>query len=123
MQEYKPIAVDFLMLASKGNSREAFHKYVSKNFKHHNIYFKGDGESLMNAMEDAAAKSPNKVFNIKRVLEDGNLVAVHSHVSKNSDDPGAAVIHIFRFEDGKITELWDFGQPVPAATINENGMF
>ena len=66
--DYKQIATDFLMLASKGNSKEAFSKYVSKNFKHHNTYFKGDGESLMIAMEDNAMKNPNKVFDIKKGL-------------------------------------------------------
>ena len=120
---YKQTAIDFLMLASKGNSKEAFNKYVSKNFKHNNIYFKGDGESLMIAMEDNAKKNPNKIFDIKRSLEDGDLVATHSHVRQKPGDPGAAVVHIFRFEDDKIAELWDLGQTVPLETVNENGIF
>ena len=120
---YKQIARDFLSLASKGESRVAFNKYVGIGFKHHNVYFKGDAESLMIAMEENAKKTPEKVFEIKRILEDGDLVAVHSHVRQNSNDLGAAVIHIFRFEDGKIIELWDLGQAVPAETINGNGMF
>jgi len=120
---YKQTAIDFLMLASKGNSKEAFRKYVSKNFKHHNIYFKGDGESLMIAMEGNATKNPNKVFDIKRSLQDGDLVAIHSHICQKPGDPGAAVVHIFRFEDDKIAELWDLAQPVPLETVNENGMF
>ena len=121
--DYKQTAIDFLMLASKGNSKEAVSKYVSKNFKHHNIYFKGDGDSLMIAMEDNAKKNPNKVFDIKRSLQDGKLVATHSHVRQKLGDPGAAVVHIFRFEDDKIAELWDQAQPVPLETVNENGMF
>jgi len=121
--DYKQIATDFLMLASKGKTREAFGKYVDKKFKHHNIYFKGDGESLMIAMEDNARKNPNKFLEIKKTLQDGNLVATHSHVRQNPGDPGAAVVHIFRFEDDKISELWDLGQPVPLETVNENGMF
>ena len=121
--DYKQIARDFLMLASKGKSREAFSKYVDKKFKHHNIYFKGDGESLMIAMEDNAKKNPNKVFEIKRSLQDGDLVATHSHVRQKPGDPGAAVAHIFRFEDDKIAELWDLGQAVPLETVNENGIF
>jgi predicted SnoaL-like aldol condensation-catalyzing enzyme len=119
----KQIAIDFLMLASMGNSREAFSKYVGKNFKHHNIYFKGDSESLMIAMEENARKNPNKICDIKRSLQDGNLVATHSHVRQKSGDPGVAVVHIFRFENDKITELWDVGQPVPLETVNENGIF
>lgn len=36
---------------------------------------------------------------------------------------GAAVVHIFRFDDDRIVELWDIGQAVPEASVNENGMF
>ena len=121
--DHKHIATDFLMLASKGNSRVAFDKYVAKNFKHHNIHFKGDAESLMVAMEENAKKYPDKICKIERSLEDGNLVATHSHVHQHPTDPGVAVVHIFRFEEDKIAELWDLGQPVPLETINENGMF
>jgi predicted SnoaL-like aldol condensation-catalyzing enzyme len=77
----------------------------------------------MAAMEEAAKESPDKIFEIQHALQDRNLVAMHSHVRQKPEDMGAAVIHIFRFESGKIVELWDFGQVVPADTINENGMF
>jgi predicted SnoaL-like aldol condensation-catalyzing enzyme len=119
----KEIAQNFLNLAAKGHSHEAFRLYSSENFKHHNVYFKGDADTLMIAIEESAKKNPNKVFQIHHSLEDGNLVAVHSHVKQNSTDFGVAVVHLFRFESDKIVELWDLGQPVPSETINENGMF
>lgn len=121
--DYKQAASDFLTLASQGKAREAFDNYVGRNFKHHNIYFKGDRESLITAMEDNAIKNPEKSFTIKRILQDGNLVATHSHVRQNPNDPGGAVVHIFRFENDKIAELWDLGQAVPLETVNENGIF
>jgi len=119
----KDIARNFLKLAAKGHSHEAFRLYIGKNFKHHNAHFKGDADTLMLAMEESARTNPNKTFEIKHVLKDENLVAVHSHVKQNSNDLGAAVVHIFRFESEKIVELWDLGQPIPAEKINENGMF
>lgn len=119
----KQIAQDFLKLASRGQPRKAFELYVADNFRHHNAWFKGDGQSLMIAMEENAKKTLDKVFEIQRALEDGNLVAVHSRVRQTPNDLGAAVIHIFRFENDKIVELWDFGQAVPENMINENGMF
>ena len=123
MKTMKEIAVDFLSLASKGRSREAFKLFVGQGFRHHNVYFKGDAESLMTAMEESAKKNPDRIFQVQRILQDGNLAAVHSRIRQKADDPGVAVIHIFRFESGKIVELWDFGQAVPKDTINENGMF
>ena len=119
----KDIARNFLKLAAKGHSHEAFRLYIGKNFKHHNAHFKGDADTLMLAVEESARTNPNKTFEIKHVLKDENLVAVHSHVKQNSNDLGAAVVHIFRFESEKIVELWDLGQPIPAEKINENGMF
>jgi len=118
----KEIARDFLVLSSKGDSRIAFERYVSTSFKHHNAYFKGDRETLMLAMEENAKINPNKVFEIQRAIEEENLVAVHSRVKMGRDNLELALMHIFRFEQGLIVELWDFGQAVPNDMVNENGM-
>ena len=113
----------FLRLAASGYAREAFEKHVAPGFRHHNPFFRGDGESLMIAMEENAARNPNKVLEIQRALEDGDLVAVHSRVRRKPGDLGAAVVHIFKFEGNLIVELWDMGQAVPEDSPNENGMF
>lgn len=119
----KEIAQDFLNLASKGHSQKAFELYVSPDFKHHNAYFKGDADTLIQAMEESAQLNPDKTFKIHHILEEGNMVAVHSHVKQNDTDSGTAVVHFFRFESDKIVELWDLGQAVPPKIINENGKF
>lgn len=119
----KERAMDFLRLASSGQVRQAYQKYVGPGFRHHNPYFKGDAESLMTAMEENALKNPNKIFEIKRAFQEGDLVAVHSRVQQNPDDAGAAVVHIFKFNGNVISELWDVGQPVTMDSPNENGMF
>jgi predicted SnoaL-like aldol condensation-catalyzing enzyme len=119
----KEVAQDFLILAAEGKSREAFSLYAANGFRHHNVHFKGDAETLIKAMEENARASPGLFFEIKRTLHDGDLVAVHSYVRQNNTDPGMALIHIFRFEADRIIELWDFGQAVPSETVNENGMF
>lgn len=119
----KDIAKDFLNLAAIGASRDAFAKYVAEKFIHHNAFFKGDRESLLLAMEEAGSKDPNSLFEIQHILEDGDLVAVHSRILKKIGPVEIAVMHIFKFDEDKIIELWDFGQSVPANRINENGMF
>ncbi len=119
----KDIAVSFLQLVASGKIREAYDKYLRPDFRHHNAYFKGDRESLRGAMEEAQQKHPNKTFNIKMALEDGERVAVLSHVKQNPQDRGAAVVHIFRFDGNQVVEMWDLGQPIPENMPNENGMF
>jgi predicted SnoaL-like aldol condensation-catalyzing enzyme len=119
----KDAAVSFLHLAASGKVREAFQKHTGSNFKHHNPFFRSDTESLLVAMEENAAQNPGKILEVKHALEEGDLVAVHSWVRMKPGDRGIAVVHIFRFEDGRIVELWDLGQPVPENSPNENGMF
>lgn len=121
--DHKNKAITFLQLASSGNVQEAYSKYVDKNFKHHNPFFEGSADVLAAGMEENARQNPNKLFEIKRVIEEGDLVAVHSHVRMKPEDRGIAVVHIFRFERGLIVELWDVGQPIPDESVNQYGMF
>ena len=119
----KDRAVSFLRLAGSGKVRDAYERYVGPAFRHHNAFFPGDRESLMKAMEENAAKNPDKLLDVKLALQDGNYVAVHSHVRQSARDRGAAVVHIFRFEDERIVELWDLGQAIPQDSPNRHGMF
>lgn len=119
----KDSAISFLNLAASGKVREAYSKFVGAGFRHHNPFFEGSAEALMAGMEENALQNPNKVLEVKRAIAEGELVAVHSHVRQNPEDLGAAVVHIFRFENGRIVELWDLGQPLPAQSPNQYGMF
>jgi predicted SnoaL-like aldol condensation-catalyzing enzyme len=117
----KKIATSFLETAALGNPREAFEKFVSPKFIHHNQYFKGDRLSLLKAMEEASKTSPNKSFAIKQIIEENDKVITYSQVMKTSIE--IAVFHMFRFEHGLIVELWDVGQPISKDCPNENGLF
>lgn len=118
----KDIGIDFITMCARGDSREAFSKYVHPEFKHHNAYFKGDADTLMVAMEQAHKEDPNKVFQVQRALWDGDLVALHSYLKKDMNDVGYVVMHIMRFKDARIIEMWDFGQAIPQEMANEYGM-
>ncbi|MDQ0156716.1 nuclear transport factor 2 family protein [Robertmurraya andreesenii] len=122
-ESLKEKAVAFLQLVASGRVREAYETYIGSDFRHHNPYFGGDASSLMAGMEESAKDSPNKIFAVKQAIQEGTTVAVHSHLRQNPTDRGAAVVHIFRFHDNKIVELWDIGQPIPEDSLNEHGMF
>ena len=74
-------------------------------------------------MMEAHQKFPNTTLEVKHVFEEDDLVAVHSRVTHSADTPEIAVVHIFRFEKGRIAELWDVGMEAPKDSPNENGMF
>ena len=119
----KSAAMSFLQLAASGRVREAYTKHVTATFRHHNPSFGPNAESLMAGMEENARQHPGKRLDILRAIEEGDLVAVHSHVRQHEHERGASVVHIFRFEADRIVELWDIGQPVPETSPNTNGMF
>ena len=53
-------AILFLKLASTGQVREAYSKFVGPEFKHHNPYYEGSAQSLMTGMEENARQNPAK---------------------------------------------------------------
>lgn len=122
MATNKDIATSFLQMVASGQIREAYEKYVSPEFRHHNAYFKGDRESLMLAMEEAQRTDPMKTLDIKSALADRDRMAVFSHVRQNSQDRGVAVVHMFRFEGDQIAEMWDVGQLIPFLRKIKNGL-
>lgn len=119
----KDAAVSFLKLASNGDVRQAYDNYVGAGFKHHNPFFEGSAQALKEGMEENARQNPEKYLEVKHAVAEGDFVVVHSNVHQKSGDLGAAVVHIFRFESGRIVELWDVGQPVPDQSRNQYGMF
>lgn len=120
----KEAAQTFLRMAGSGDVQAAYDRFIAPSFIHHNAYFKGDRQSLLDAMHEAHKQSPNKAIDIKHTYEDGDTVVTHSLVTRvNPDEPDVAVVHIFRFEGEKIVELWDLGQLVDKDSPNEYGMF
>ena len=102
------------------DDRFCFEVMGKDEFEKQEAQARASGEA---GMEENARQNPNKVFEVKRVIAEGDLVVTHSHVRQKPEDPGAAVVHIFRFENGKIVELWDLGQPIQDTSVNKNGMF
>ena len=117
------ISTTFLRMCARGEVRPAFERFVTPGFVHHNAWFPGDRQSLLAAMEQSAATEPNKSFEPRQVVDGGDRVAVLSHLRRAGGQTEMAVVHIVRFEDGKIVELWDLGQEIPKDSPNTRGMF
>src|SRR5262245_49223930 len=116
-------AKTFLRLCATGNVREAYQHYVAPGFRHHNPYFRGDAGALRKGMEEAAKKFPRTAIETQRVLEEGELVAVHSKVTHEPGGRSIAVVHIFRFAEERIAELWDVAMEPPQDSPNQYGAF
>lgn len=123
MLSNKEIAVNFLNGVASGDVFASYEKYASIEFKHHNMHYKGDLISLRNGMYQSQQKFPHKTLEIKQVIAEGDSVMIHSHVRLDPNELGFILAHIFKIQDGKIIELWDFGQAIPEDSPNQNGAF
>lgn len=121
---HKEMAIAFLQQVAVGDIKAAYEKFIAPHFIHHNQYFKGDRQSLLEAMEEAHKMSPNKALDVKQAYEEGDNVIIHSRVIRqNPNDADIVVIHIFRFENHQVVELWDVGQEIIKNSPNKNGLF
>jgi predicted SnoaL-like aldol condensation-catalyzing enzyme len=120
---HKQAALQFLKLIEAGQIEEAYRKYVAANGRHHNPYFQAGFSALQKGMQENHDQFPNMRLTVKNVIGDGDLVAIHSQVMQSPGEAGVAAVHIFRFQGDKIAEFRDVGEPVPADTPNEDGMF
>ena len=103
--------------------REAFETWVEPGYIQHNPMAQTGRDAAIAFLEPFFKSHPDASYSIKRIIADGNLVAVHSHAKFSADDRGLAVVDILRVDHCKIAEHWDVAQPVPEKSANTNGMF
>jgi predicted SnoaL-like aldol condensation-catalyzing enzyme len=115
-------ATRFLTAARAGDVTTA-RALCTVDAKHHNQYFPAGMAVLIDAIAAASVEKPDSTFTVKRVVADGDVVVLHSHVVHSPGEPGYTVFHMFRFEDDRIAELWDVGQMISADSPNADGAF
>lgn len=103
--------------------REAFETWADQNYIQHNPMAATGRDAAIAFLEPFMANNPNVNYSIKRIIAEGNLVAVHAHGRFAPDDRGIAVVDILRVEGCKVMEHWDVVQSVPEKSANDNGMF
>jgi len=103
--------------------REAFETWVEPGYIQHNPLAKTGRDAAIAFLEPFFQSHPDASYSLKRIIADGNLVAVHSHAKFTAEDRGLAVVDILRVDHCKIAEHWDVAQPVPEKSANSNGMF
>lgn len=120
----KRLAKDCLdLIFNQRKPEEAVEKYIGANYRQHNPNAV-DGPQGVIAYASAYIKAnPLLHMDFKRIIAEGDLVAIHSHFKPNPSDRGESIVDIFRVENGKLVEHWDIVQPVPRNAVNRNTMF
>lgn len=123
MDQPKEIATSFLQEVIAGHIDQAYAKYVDMTGRHHNVFTPAGLEALRQGMKDADAQFPNKAYEVKRVMQDEPFVAIFGHLILKPKEMDLSTVHLFRIENGKITEFWDVAQNLPKKPVNSDGAF
>jgi predicted SnoaL-like aldol condensation-catalyzing enzyme len=103
---------------------DAVDTYVAPQYQGHNPDTPSDGARGLKAVMGAYFEQfPQLRVSVKRVIAEGDLVAVHSHHVTTPAERGQAVIDLFRVRDSQIVEHWHASQDVPETSANDNTMF
>jgi predicted SnoaL-like aldol condensation-catalyzing enzyme len=119
----KKIVREFYDLAINKKDFDAASKYLGPEYIQHNQRAADGAEGLKNFIQFLRTKFPDAHSEIKRIFADGDYVILHVHAVRIPGTRGAAVVDIFRLQDGKIVEHWDVHEDILEKPANQNGMF
>lgn len=117
--DLKEIAVGILTEGVAKGDKAFIEAHVAEDYIQHNPQVP-DGRAGILGLIDVLHAQPNAP-QIKpiRVLQDGDLVAIHSEMNFGAD---VVVFDLFRFEDGIAVEHWDGIQPNAETTASGRTM-
>jgi predicted SnoaL-like aldol condensation-catalyzing enzyme len=123
MKSRKEIAVEFLQLVIDGRIDEAYKNHVDMTGRHHNTHVEAGFAALRDSMRENHAQFPAKQISVKHVTGEDDVVVVHSRIKLGPEEAELSAVHIFRFREETIAEMWDVVQPVPTDSSNRDGAF
>jgi predicted SnoaL-like aldol condensation-catalyzing enzyme len=123
LEANKKTVVAFYEAAINRKDFEAASGYLGSRYTQHNPGAADGPEGLKAFLSFLREKAPNSHSDIKSVFADGDYVILHVHNVREPSTRGAAIVDIFKLEQGKIVEHWDVRQDIPEKTANPNGMF
>jgi predicted SnoaL-like aldol condensation-catalyzing enzyme len=124
-QESRNLALVLAMFDAvlKPMDSSAVDRFIAPDYIQHSPMAPPGRDALKAFLDMIRKATPLAVHDIKRSFVDGDHVIVHYRVRRTPDDPGFAVIDIFRVAGGMIAEHWDVTQDVQSGGPNPNPMF
>jgi predicted SnoaL-like aldol condensation-catalyzing enzyme len=119
----RKVVLDFYEKGLNQKDADAAIALMGNRYVQHNPNAADGPEGFRKFIGFLREKFPNSRSEIKRSFVDGDYVIVHVHAVREPGTRGAAIIDIFKLENGKIVEHWDVAQPIPENPANNNGMF
>lgn len=120
----KVIVRDFYELAfNQQKPEEAAARFLGPYYIQHNPGAADGGQAFIDFVKRYVKAYPSLHYEVLREAADGDIVAVHSRLTRKPGDRAMSVMDFFRLENGRIVEHWDVHEEVPARSANANTMF
>ena len=119
----KKVVLDLYEKGINQKDFEAAAKDFGPHYTQHNPRAADGVEGFKAFVNFLKAKLPKYHSEIKKVFADGDYVILHVHNVPAPGQRGAAIVDIFRLENGKVVEHWDVRQEIPEKSANNNTMF
>lgn len=101
--------------------------YLGEQYIQHNPWVADGPKGFRRFVTFLRDNFPDGRNEVKRVIAEGDTVALHVHSHRVPGDTGRAIFDVFRVDDsGKIVEHWDVVQDIPETIyppINDNWYF
>jgi predicted SnoaL-like aldol condensation-catalyzing enzyme len=130
LERNKETAVGFYKTAFADRDPDKAFEYLGGYYRQHNPSVPDGKEAFLAFAKQRASDNPGRVFEIRRVIAEGDYVVLHTHhvfAKTDKDYPdvpnGRVVVDIFRLENGKIVEHWDVLQAIPTKMAHGNTMY
>jgi predicted SnoaL-like aldol condensation-catalyzing enzyme len=102
---------------------EVLDELLGPTYTQHNPVIDDSKEGLTTFFREFWKKHPETEYRLKRILAEGDLVAIHYHWVVEPAVFERAIVDIFRIEEGKLVEHWDVVQQMPEKSVNKHPMF
>ncbi len=122
----REIVLKFYDAALNEKNPEKARGFLGDTYIQHNPHVPDGIDAFLRFIKFRRDKFPGARNEVKRVIAEGDLVALHVHSVVIPGSPGRQIVDIFRVENGKVVEHWDVIQEIPVAIfppINDNGLF
>lgn len=106
-----------------GDVDGAIARYVGDTYIQHTPGAEDGVEGLRAYINAFLRNFPKAKGSIRRVIADGDIVAVHAHWTDLISPNGDVGIDIFRVTGGKLVEHWDVLAAIPDTSKNGNTMY
>lgn len=122
----REVVLAFYEAALNEKDVEKTKQFLGRTYIQHNPWVADGPEGLLRFVAFRREHFPEARNEVKRVISEGDVVALHVHSVLVPGTPGRSIVDIFRVQGGKVVEHWDVIQEIPVQIfppINDNGLF